>query len=133
MDEDRRKQLLLALIVGNVIFTLSVAGWAVWAVADPEYWFPDAFAEVGPVGDEGPRGERGARGPAGHPGPSGPGVEDAQATADDASSRVDEAEGRLDNLEGIDVYDLDSRVSEVESRVDEACNVLSSELDTFGC
>jgi len=139
-DEDQRKRLLQALIVGNLLLTLTVVGWAVWAVADPEYWFPDAAADQGRVGEEGPRGERGTRGPVGSSGPSGPGVEDTQATADDAQttadnalSRVEEAEGRLAELENVDTSDLDSRLSELESKVDDACSTLSFELNTSGC
>src|SRR5918996_3643445 len=53
---ERRGVLIVVLLGANVILSLAVAGWAVWAATDPEYWFPDAFAEEGPRGDEGPRG-----------------------------------------------------------------------------
>lgn len=140
MTEQRRSRVLLALIVGNVVLTLAVVGWVVWAAADPEYWFPGAFAEQGPRGDEGPRGDQGPRGPAGPTGAPGPGVEDvqaavddAQSTADDGLAQVEDIGSRVDNLEGVDVYDLESRVSDLESRVEEACSTLSYDLDTFGC
>jgi hypothetical protein len=123
-----------------VVLALVATGWLAWVVADPRYWFPDAFAEQGPRGEEGPRGERGPRGPAGPVGEAGPGVDDVQAIADEAlasvddvQTQVDDLSSRVDNLEGVDVYDLDSRLSEVESRVEEACSTLAFDLHTVGC
>ena len=132
-----RSRLIVAMLVGNLVLTLTVSGWAVWAASDPEYWFPGAFAEEGPRGDEGPRGARGPRGPEG---PVGPGVEDIQYTAeealagvDDVQSQLDDVSYRVDDLEGIDTYDLESRVSGVESRIDEICSTLDFDLDLYVC
>jgi hypothetical protein len=140
MGERRNRSLVVALVVGNIVLTLAVAGWAAWAVTDPEYWFPDACAEEGPRGDEGSRGERGPRGPQGPIGEAGPDADDALAAVDDVQGQVHDLDSRVANLEGVDPYDLDSRLSEVESRVsdvesrvDEACSTLAFDLDTFGC
>lgn len=126
-------RLLTALLVGNTILTLAVAGWGAWAVADPEYWFPDAFAEEGPRGDQGPRGDRGPRGPQGPPGDTGADADEALTAIGDVQSQVDELASRVDNLEGIDPYTLDSRLSDVEGRIDSACSTLTFELIASGC
>ena len=132
-DDTKGVRLLRTLITVNVVLVLLVGGWAVWVTADPEYWFPGAYAEKGARGDEGPRGPRGERGPLGQVGPAGPGVEDVSSTVDDLNSRVDDIEDSVHNLEGVDVYEVEQRLTDVESRVDEACSTLSLDLDTFGC
>jgi hypothetical protein len=135
-----RTRLLIGLIAANLLLTGVVGGWAIWAVNDPEYWFPDAFAAKGPTGEQGARGERGRRGPVGPVGEPGPGVEDAQSTADEAVAGVDDVrtyvedvDSRVVELENFDPYELDSRVSEVESDVQDLCDTLDSELDLYTC
>ena len=135
-----RSRLVVGLIVANLLLTAVVAGWAIWAVNDPEYWFPDAFAAKGPRGDEGPRGERGPPGPAGPVGEPGPGVEDVQSTAEEALSLAEVAhsyaedlESRVAELEKNDTYELEQSLSDVELQVDESCSTLRLELDAYGC
>ena len=80
-------------------------GWLSWIVADPEYWFPEAYAEKGPQGDPGPRGPVGPSGP---PGPVGPDAEDAFSALD----------GQL--------TDVTSEVEDLRSELDELCSAISS-------
>ena len=89
--------LSVGLGVTALVAVLAI-GWLAWIAADPEYWFPDAYAEQGPRGDEGPQGDRGPRGRAGPVGEPGPGVEDAQATADEALAGVDDMQSQVDDL-----------------------------------
>jgi hypothetical protein len=34
-----RERVFTGLLIANVLLTLGVAGWGVWAVADREYWY----------------------------------------------------------------------------------------------
>jgi hypothetical protein len=156
MDDttDRRVRYLTAGLALTAVVAAVAVGWLVWIAADPEYWFPDAFAQEGPLGDQGARGERGPRGPVGPPGEAGPGVDDVSSLADEAltgvqdlQSQTDDLSSRIDNLEGVDVYDLDSRLSDLDSRlsdldsrlsgvesdVSETCDAFNFDLDILVC
>jgi outer membrane murein-binding lipoprotein Lpp len=100
----RTRWLVVGLVV-SLATAITAIGLIVWIAADPEYWFPGAYAPKGVQGDPGPRGPAGPQGP---PGPVGP----------DAADAIDEASSRLDDLESR-VSDLESRVDDVETRVDD--------------
>jgi hypothetical protein len=141
--------LYAALAITSIVAVLG-AGTVAWMAADPQHWFPGAYAEKGPRGDTGPRGTAGPRGPVGPPGVSGDedvssrldaletSVLDLQSLADD-SSAVDDLQTRLEEVAGT-VDDLSSTLGDTEAtaaeawdRVEEACSQLAFDLDTFGC
>jgi hypothetical protein len=94
-------------VVLAISLALNVAaiGWLSWIVADPQYWFPDAYAETGEQGEQGPRGPVGPPGP---PGPVGP-------DAEDAFSALDEQ-----------LVSLTSDVEELRSEFDDLCSAIGS-------
>lgn len=111
---------LTILLAANLVLTLLTLGWLAWIVAEPRYWFANAYDEprpmVGSRGPQGPQGARGPRGPRGFPGQ--PGVDgrdgldgeeyddtelrdeiaNVASTADDVVARLDDLEARLDEL-----------------------------------
>jgi hypothetical protein len=93
------RRLLIALLAVSLALNVAALGWLAWIVADPHYWFPDAYAEKGEQGDRGPRGPAGPPGP---PGPVGPDAEEAVSALDgeltDLSSEVDRLRTELDAL-----------------------------------
>jgi hypothetical protein len=42
---------LLALLVTNLILSLTALGWLAWITAEPRHWFADAYAAKGPTGE----------------------------------------------------------------------------------
>jgi peptidoglycan hydrolase CwlO-like protein len=106
------RRLLVAVLVVSLAVNAAAIGWLSWIVADPEYWFPGAYAEKGQRGDRGPRGPVG---PAGPPGPVGPDAEDAFSTLD----------GQLSDVTS-EVEDLTSEVEDLRSELDELCSAISS-------
>ena len=95
-----KEDLFKYLLIGNVVVTLFLAGWLVWISADPQYWFPSAYAEKGEQGDEGPVGEQGPRGEQGPVGRAGPDAEDALDLANDLDSRMTDLEDQIYDLQG---------------------------------
>jgi hypothetical protein len=114
--------MLVAALAASLLLNLAALGWLAWVVAEPAYWFPDAFAEKGEKGDRGPPGQRGPRGAVGPPGPVGPSVEDV----------VSDLELRIEELEsGASTTDLQAQMDEVASdlqdvvdRVENICSEL---------
>jgi hypothetical protein len=100
-----RRRLLVTLLTISLVLNVAAIGWLGWIVADPQYWFPDAYAEKGQQGDRGPRGPVGPPGP---PGPVGPDAEDAFSALD----------GQL--------TDLTSEVEDLRSEFDDLCSAISS-------
>lgn len=114
MEMLERPRLLLAIAITSLLVALASLGLVAWIVVDPDYWFPDAFAEQG---EQGPRGPRGPVGPPGPPGPVGPNAEEAISSV---SSQVDDLVFEVEDLSS-QQDDLDSRVSDVESTVEDIC------------
>jgi hypothetical protein len=121
---------IVALLVANLILSVIALGWLAWLSADPQYWFPDAYAQQGPRGEQGPRGAVGPEGPAGPVGP------DAVDAIDVLSSRLDdlESESGASDLQ-FTVDDLGSRVDDLESAVNETlCPWISEASDyVYSC
>ena len=55
------RPVLVAALAASLLLNLAALGWVAWIVAEPAYWFPNAFAEKGEQGDQGPRGQPGPR------------------------------------------------------------------------
>lgn len=110
---------LFALIVLNLLLSLFALGWLSWIVASPRYWFPSAYAEKGPTGDQGPRGPRG---PSGLPGPVGPGAAAAVRTLrsdlEDMASRVGALEATTEEPE------VQSQVDALEATLANLCDAI---------
>jgi len=125
-----RTRALTVTTVASLIVACAALGLVVAIAANPQGWFPGAYAQQG---DKGPPGDPGPIGPQGPPGPVGP---DAQTAVDDLSARMDDLETRVDDLENetgsstlvSDVGDLQSSVDDLQSSaetlqssVDELC------------
>jgi hypothetical protein len=108
---------LLALLLANLVLTLTALGWLAWISLEPRHWFADAYAAKGPTGDLGPRGPIGPSGP---PGPVGP---DAADAVDALDLRVSDLENGL--VAGVDVSDLDARLSDLEDIVTSVCDAFT--------
>ena len=146
VDEARgRRVLWIALAVSTALALFSIC-WLIWIAADPQYWFPGAYApqgEKGPVGDPGPRGRRGRPGPEG---PAGAGVDDVAsrveevaATAEDAASSADEAQGLASDAQSAAenaqsaADDAQSTADDALSTAEDACSELLFNTDSIGC
>ena len=117
---------LLAAFVALAVALIGVGGLA-WVIADPQYWFPGAYAEKGDRGDRGPRGPRGLVGP---PGPVGPDAEEAifaiQGDLEDISSRLDELEG------GTSATEIQNEIDALQSAIDDICSAIGNTTYTLG-
>jgi hypothetical protein len=125
-------RLLIAGLGVSLLLSATAIGLIAWMNADPQYWFPSAYANKGPTGDRGPRGTRGPVGPQGPAGPSGDvalearvsslesDVSDLQSTVGNNTSSDDLAT-RLDNLEGI-VGDGGSLTSDLSTTLSGLCD-----------
>ena len=121
---------IVALLVANLILSVIALGWLAWITADPQYWFPSAYAQ------QGPRGEQGPRGPVGPEGPEGPVGPDAASAIDELSFGLDDVSSRLDDLEsGVGSSDLQITVDELQSAVnDTLCPWISEASDyVYSC
>ena len=96
---------LVAVLAVSLAANVLAIGRLSWIVADPQYWFPGAYAE------KGERGERGPRGPIGPPGPPGP-------VGPDAEAAVSELEGQL--------TDVSSELETLRSEFDELCSAIGT-------
>jgi hypothetical protein len=118
-----------AVIVAVMALALALtsAGLLAWVIADPQYWFPDAYEEKGERGDRGPRGPVG---PAGPPGPVGPDASDAIAELADSASVLEsdvadlQAEVESGDLTGR-VDDVETSLQDVADKVDAICSEFS--------
>jgi hypothetical protein len=110
---------LLALTTINLVLGFLALGWLSWVVAVPRYWFPSAYAEKGPTGDQGPQGPRG---PSGLPGPVGPGAATAvralRSDLDDMASRVGALEATSEEPE------LRSKIDALEATLANLCDAI---------
>jgi hypothetical protein len=95
---------LVAGLVVSLATAFTAIGLIIWIAAEPEYWFPGAYAPKGIQGEQGPRGPAGPQGP---PGPIGP---DAATAVDDVSSRLDDLETGSGDQAATSVEDLSSRL-----------------------
>lgn len=92
----------LVLVIANFALSLTTLGIVVSVVAEPRWWFANAYEEPQPV--PGPRGQRGARGLPGDSGPRGPvgpvGITVPPATTDTDAlwEEVWEIQARIDRL-----------------------------------
>jgi hypothetical protein len=50
-----RVRVLAVVAVVNGLLALIALGWLAWIAADPQYWFPGAYAQKGVRGDPGPQ------------------------------------------------------------------------------
>jgi hypothetical protein len=110
---------LTILLVANLVLTLLTLGWLGWIVAEPRYWFANAYDEPRPMtGPTGPRGPQGARGRQGRPGPPGsPGIDAVQAEEYDDTELRDEIENVASTAD-----DMGARLDELEVRLDDLCD-----------
>lgn len=117
---------VLALLVLNLVLTLTALGWLAWISASPRYWFADAYAQKGDRGDPGPRGPRGPVGP------QGPVGDTAEGAIADLDSRVSDLQDSVDTLQG-DLTDLqdESGASTLEADVQDATTKLSDLCDAM--
>jgi hypothetical protein len=110
---------LLVLTTINLVLGLLALGWLSWVVAVPRYWFPSAYAEKGPTGDQGPQGERGAMGP---PGPVGP---DAAAAVRALKSDLNDMASRVGALEATsEEPELHSQIDALEATLANLCDAI---------
>jgi hypothetical protein len=110
-EADMPKRVLVPLVATAAI-ALTAIGLIAWIAADPQYWFPGAYAAKGQQGDVGPRGPRGASGP---PGPVGP---DAEAAISDLSDRLDDLETGTGDQADSSVTDLSDKLSTICDAID---------------
>jgi hypothetical protein len=82
----------LILLAATTAIALTSVGLVVWIAADPQYWFPGAYAQQGDRGDPGPRGPRGLIGP------QGPVGDTAEGAVADLDVRVSELEDSIGTL-----------------------------------
>jgi hypothetical protein len=110
---------LVAFTALNLVLALFALGWLAWVVGAPRYWFPSAYAEKGPTGDQGPEGPRGPTGPAGPVGSSAAAaVRTLKSDLEDMSSRV----GALEATSG--EPELRSRLDELEATLANLCDAI---------
>jgi hypothetical protein len=146
VESDRSHQYLwIALAVSGGLALVSL-GCVVWIAADPEYWFPGAYAEQG---EKGPRGDAGHRGPIGRrgpEGPAGPGVDEVEARVEEVASTADDALAASEDTRSL-ANDAQSAAEEAQSTADQAfatadealstaqdaCSELALNTDSFGC
>jgi hypothetical protein len=83
---------LIATAATSLALSLALGGMLAWVLADPQHWFPGAYAQRGDQGPPGPPGPRGLPGP---PGPVGP---DASDAIDSLTFQVDDLEASLTDL-----------------------------------
>ena len=109
------KRFSIPLLLTAVVAVTAI-GLIVWMAADPQYWFPGAYAAKGERGDVGPRGRQGP------PGPPGP---DAATAIDDLSSTVDDLSSRLDDLETGTGDQAASSVDDLKTALTDLCDAIS--------
>jgi hypothetical protein len=120
------KKFAIALAATAAV-ALTAIGLIVWIAAEPQYWFPGAYAQKGEQGDPGPRGPRG---PAGSQGPVG---DTAEGAIGDLDSRVSDLEDSIGTVQThvSDLQDetggstLESDVQDATSKLDAICTALS--------
>jgi hypothetical protein len=114
-------------LAATAAIALTAIGLIVWIAADPQYWFPGAYAAKGGRGDVGPRGPRGPVGP------QGPVGDTAEGAIADLDSRVSDLEDSIGTLQ-TDLSDLqdetggstiESDVQDATSKLDAICTALS--------
>jgi hypothetical protein len=122
----KRPGVLLATTIASVLLAITSIGLITWMAADPERWFPDAFAQQG---EQGPPGPRGPEGPAGPPGPVGPDAEEAVSTLE---FRVDDLESSLQSTQGeLQVLSDHAGSSQLESDLEEVTDTVENICSEF--
>jgi hypothetical protein len=117
----------LILLAATTAVALTSVGLIVWIAADPQYWFPDAYAQQGDRGDPGPRGPRGLIGPQGPVGDTAEGaVADLDSRVTDLEDSVGTVQSDLDDLQNESgISTLESDVQDATTKLDDICTALS--------
>src|SRR4051812_18554295 len=115
MNVPLRPVVLLSVAAASLVLAVLSVGAVAWIVADPERWFPDAFAARG---DPGPPGPAGPQGPAGPPGPVGPDAQDAISSLESDVQSLSDHDGAT-QLE-TDLEEAQSTAEDAQSTAEEA-------------
>ena len=127
---ENREDLIRLLVIGNVVITVLLLIWAVTVVANPQLWFPGAYAEKGERGDQGPAGDKGPVGKRGPVGPAGPNVDRALTAAEDLDYRVADLEDQISNVQS-NVNNVRNIADNADVTADDTCTSLSDLMDTL--